>query len=165
PASESTSCRPSATVNQAPGTALSSERPTTLLQNQPVGRSNSCIRSNQLTKMPANSGIMIAHRNGLPLAQAEHSSSQPTVGSAHSAYTGSTARVCPAMASGLAGPSAMVNGLPPWTSTNRLITSRNPSMVRSAAPIAISGATTVAVATFDSTVCASDSGSDFQNST
>jgi len=35
------------------------------------------------TMIPANSGSITAHRNGLDLAQAEHSSSQPAVGSAH----------------------------------------------------------------------------------
>ena len=46
-----------------------------------------------------------------------------------------------------------------------LATSRNPTMVASAAIVAMSGATSSALAAFDSTVCESDSGSDFQNST
>src|SRR5690606_37674569 len=152
-------------VSQLPGTVLSSERPTMWLQNQPEGRSKRRIRSNQLTKMPANTGIMVAHRNGLPLAQAAHSRSQPTVGSDPSAYTGSSARVWPATASGLAGPNTIVTGLPPWTSTNRLIASSSPNITSSAAATASTGATRVAVATLDNTVWVSDSGSDFQNST
>jgi hypothetical protein len=75
----------SALPNQLPGTRLSRARPTMFCQNQPDSRLNTFIRSNQLTKMPLNTGIMIAHRNGLLFAQAEHSSSQPAVGSAHSA--------------------------------------------------------------------------------
>ena len=74
-----------AASNQLPGATLSRVRATTFFQNQSTPGSKACIRSNQLTKMPANTGIMIAHRNGLLRAQAEHSSSQPTVGSAHSA--------------------------------------------------------------------------------
>ena len=54
--------------------------------------------------MPANTGIMIAHRNGLLRAQAEHSSSQPTVGSAHNAYTGMPPTSWTAIVSGFAGP-------------------------------------------------------------
>ncbi len=68
-----------------PGVALSSRRPTTCPQNQPLLRPDSFIRSNQLTMTPANTGSITAHRNGLLLAQAEHSISQPAVGSAHSA--------------------------------------------------------------------------------
>src|SRR3546814_8723430 len=48
-----------------PGTVPSSRRPTMLLQNHELSRLNISIRSNQLTKMPVNSGTMIAHRNGL----------------------------------------------------------------------------------------------------
>ena len=57
-------------------------------QNHADSRLKACITSNQMTKMPANTGIMIAHRNGLLRAQAEHIISQPTVGSAHNTYTG-----------------------------------------------------------------------------
>src|SRR3546814_12140413 len=81
-----------------PGTVPSSRRPTMLLQNHELSRLNISIRSNQLTKMPVNSGTMIAHRNGLLCDHAEHSSSQPTVGNAHNAYTNGRAscreRVC-----------------------------------------------------------------------
>ncbi len=54
-------------------------------QNQPVVRPNSGMILVVLTMTPANSGSITAHRNGLLLAQAEHSSSQPAVGRAHSA--------------------------------------------------------------------------------
>src|SRR3546814_3967256 len=74
-----------------------------LPQNHELSRLNISIRSNQLTKMPVNSGTMIAHRNGLLCDHAEHSSSQPTVGNAHNAYTGIHARVPAAIVSGLAG--------------------------------------------------------------
>ena len=46
-----------------------------------------------------------------------------------------------------------------------LATSRKPIIVASAATVAITGATSRALAAFDSTVCESDNGSDFQNST
>ena len=58
---------------------------TTFFQNQVDSRLKTFIRSNQLTKIPAKAGIMSAQRKGLLRAHAEHSSSQPTVGSAHSA--------------------------------------------------------------------------------
>ena len=135
-----------------PGTTLNSIRATTFFQNQLDSRSNTCIRSNQLTKMPANSGIMIAHRNGLLLDQAEQSISQPTVGNAHSANSGMHAIRVPRIASGLAGPHNSVAGLPPWNITTTLQIAIEPSMVASAASTAITGATTVALATLDSTV-------------
>src|SRR3546814_13755083 len=94
-----------------------------LLQNHELSRLNISIRSNQLTKMPVNSGTMIAHRNGLLCDHAEHSSSQPTVGNAHNAYTGIHARVPAAIVSGLAGSQRRVHGLPPWTNpTTRSMT-------------------------------------------
>src|SRR3546814_14600780 len=103
-----------------PGTVPSSRRPTMLLQNHELSRLNISIRSNQLTKMPVNSGTMIAHRNGLLCDHAEHSSSQPTVGNAHNAYTGIHARVPAAIVSGLAGSHSRVHGLPPWTNTTKI---------------------------------------------
>src|SRR5688500_2141967 len=115
--------------------------------------------------MLANSGIITAHRNGLLRAQAEHSSSQPIAGSAQTAYTGRVATSCAAILSGWAGPHTSVTGLPPCTSTTPLMTTRKPNIVISPAMIASSGATTAALATFDSTVSRSDTGSDFQNST
>ena len=80
------SLKPSAMTRSMPGTMLSSRRPTHVAPEPASRRAlNRSIRSNQLTKMPANSGTMIAHRNGLLRAHAEQNSSQPTVGSAHSA--------------------------------------------------------------------------------
>ena len=134
-------------------------------QNQMVSRLNSCIRSNQVTKMPANTGIMIAHRNGLLLAQDEHSISQPMVGIAHNAYSGMLAIRYPATFSGLAGPHNSVSGLPPCSATMPLEMIRKPIIVSTPAVMARAGATTAALATLDSTVARSDSGSDFQNST
>src|SRR3546814_13888037 len=70
-----------------------------------------------------------------------------------------------AIVSGLAGPHSSVHGLPPWNSTTMLSMTMKPIMVTSEAITARTGATTTALATFESTVCASDTGSDFQNST
>ena len=154
-----------ATSNQVPGTALSRPRATMFFQNQPLSRSNRFMMSNQLMKMPENTGSMIAHRNGLLFDQAEHSSSQPTVGSAHSAYTGIVASIEPASCSGLPGPQTRVIGLPLCSSTNVLSSSRKPNMQAIATPTAISGATSSALAALDSTVSRSETGSDFQNST
>src|SRR5690606_3623714 len=103
-----------------PGTVPSSRRPTMLPQNHVLSSLNNSIRSNQLTKMPANRGTMRAHRNGLLRDHAEHSSSQPTVGRDHSAYTGIQARLLAAIVNGLAGPQSRVQGLPPWNSTTAL---------------------------------------------
>src|SRR3546814_9408787 len=102
-------------------------------------------RSKQLTKMPVNSGTMIAHRNGLLCDHAEHSSSQPTVGNAHSAKTGIQARVPAAIVSGLAGPQSSVHGLPPWHSTTMLSMTMKPMLVTSEAITASTGATTTAL--------------------
>src|SRR3546814_11280438 len=70
-----------------------------------------------------------------------------------------------AIVSGLAGPHSSVHGLPPWNSTTMLSMTMKPIMVTSEAITARTGATTTALATFESTVCASDTGSDFQHST
>src|SRR3546814_856618 len=141
-----------------PGTVPSSRRPTMFFQNHELSRLNVSIRSNQLTKMPVNSGTMIAHRNGLLWDHAEHSSSQPTVGNAHSAYTGIHTRVPAAIVSGLAGSHSSVQGLPPWNITTTLSMTMKPIMMTSEAIAARTGATTTALATFESTVCASDTG-------
>src|SRR5688572_22037160 len=109
-----------AASNQAPGTMLVRLRATMFFQNQAVSRSKACIRSNQPTKMPAKIGMISAHRNGLLLAQDEHSISQPTVGSAQRAYTGIEASRCAQTFSGLAGTQSRVYGLPPCSSTTRL---------------------------------------------
>src|SRR3970040_1709817 len=148
-----------------PGNVPSSRRPTTFDQNPDDSRLKPRIRSNQLTKMPANSGIMIAQRNGLLRAHTEQNLSQPIVGSAHSAYTGIQASMPPTSVSGLAGPQIRVIGLPPCSITTMLIMVMNPISVATAAITASTGATIATLATFDSTVWLSDSGNDFQNST
>ena len=108
---------------------------------------------------------MIAHRNGLLRAHEEQSISQPTVGSAHTAYTGIDAIITPALASGLPGPHSRVSGLPPWASTKPLTSNRKANMVAIHAATASAGATSTALATLDRTVSRSETGSDFQNST
>ena len=109
-----------AASNQVPGATLNKTRATTFFQNQVASRLNNCIMSNQVTKMPAKTGIITAHRNALLRAQAEQSINQPTVGMAHRAYTGSEAIMLPATVSGLAGPHSRVSGLPPCSSTRPL---------------------------------------------
>src|SRR5690606_987373 len=147
------------------GTVPSSARPTMLVQNHEASRLNRSISLNQLTSTPATTGTITAQRNGALRAHTEQSSSQPTVGSAHRAYTGIQAR-CPAMMPiGLAGPQISVQALPPCITTTALIITMKANMVRMATPTAMAGATSTALATFDSTVSVSDSGSDFQNST
>src|SRR3546814_9728633 len=111
----------------APGNALPSKRATTWLQNQPVLSENSCITSNQLTRIPDSTGITNAHRNGLLLAQAEHSINQPTVGKAHTAYTGSDTNNAEATCNGLAGAQTSASGLPPCASTTMLSKMKNPN--------------------------------------
>src|SRR3546814_16668955 len=83
--------------------------------------------------MPVNSGTMIAHRNGLLWDHAEHSSSQPTVGNAHRAYTGIHTRVPAAIVSGLAGSHSSVQGLPPWNITTTQSMTMKPLMITSEA--------------------------------
>src|SRR5690348_1552518 len=93
---------------QVPGNTLNRPRNTMFFQYQPSSRWNTFIRLNQLMRMPENTGIRIAHRNGLLRAQAEHSISQPTAGRAHSAYTGISATRLTATLSGLPGPQTKV---------------------------------------------------------
>ena len=80
-----------------PGQALASARTTTFSQNQALLSENAPMRSNQLTSRPDTTGIAMAQRNGLLFAQAEHSISQPAVGSAHSTYTGIQPNIAPAI--------------------------------------------------------------------
>src|SRR5690606_35900519 len=82
--SKSTFCRYSRSM-KVMGKMLVSARSTMLRKNGQAASSNTPRNCSQATKMPANSGIMIAHRNGLLRAQDEHSISQPMVGMAHSA--------------------------------------------------------------------------------
>lgn len=113
----------------------------------------------------ASSGNSTAHRNGLDVAQAEQNISQPTVGSDHNRLIGTVINSrptrangceCVAMAHGLGTPA--INA-PPMAINHRARPTTRPIA------IAISGASNNAHAALDSTVCVSDTGKDFQNST
>src|SRR5690606_14647691 len=136
-----------------------------LLQNHWASRLNSRITLNMLTKAPESTGTSTAHRKGTLRAQAEHSISQPTVGSAQTAYTGIAASRASEMVSAWPGPQRSSSGLPPWYMTTALNSTRNTSIVAMAMIVASSGMTIVAETIFDSTVSPSDTGSDFQNRT
>ena len=99
------------------------------------------------------------------LAQAEHSISQPAVGSAHSAYRGIQPNIVPTRLKKSSWPQYSVNGLAPLSRMNRLTMTPKPIIVAMPISEASSGPTSSAVASFDSTVSRSDTGSDFQNST
>src|SRR3546814_18531579 len=79
------------------------------------------------SRIPDSTGITNAHRNGLLLAQAEHSINQPTVGKAHTAYTGSDTNNAEATCNGLAGAQTSASGLPPCASTTMLSKMKNPN--------------------------------------
>src|SRR5436190_13463212 len=120
--------------------------------------------SNQLSSAPAITGTPTAHRNGLVRAQAETIISQPTVGSAQTMYTGSM----PSSANGevySSGSASTPNRLTPAVAATMHRIARPMMPVATAIAIVISGAARRAIATFDSTVSWSETGSDFQNST
>ncbi|MNN39817.1 hypothetical protein D3C81_1538690 [compost metagenome] len=119
----------------------------------------------QTVRMSSSSGTPTAHRKTFDLAQLDTISSQPTVGKAHRQYTGSkpNTRSGPRYRPGVASSSA--NTWMPLAASTPLRIRIRASEVRLAAAATISGATSRAMAAFDSTVCASEMGSDFQNST
>ena len=65
------------------------------------------------TKVPTVTGSTVAQRKGTRLAKAEHSISQPMVGSAQMALSGSSSATLPATLSGEALRQITSNGLPP----------------------------------------------------
>src|SRR5690606_652771 len=130
----------------------SSIRATTWFQNQDASRPDISMILAIETNTPASTGTSSAHRNGTLRAQAEHSISQPTVGNAHSAYTGIATSTAIEIHSGLPGPQIHCSGFPPWAMTNPLNTSRKANMVPIAASVASSGTVTVALSALDSTV-------------
>src|SRR5690606_16559243 len=147
------------------GTVPSSIRATMLVQNQLVSRLNSRITLNRLTNTPDRIGTSSAHRNGTLRAQAEHSISQPTVGSAQSAYTGIAASIDSEIISGLPGPQISSQGFPPCIITTALSISRKPNIVAMADSVASTGRGPTPLTTLEATVMPSDTGIDFQNST
>src|SRR4051812_16927918 len=111
----------------------------------------------------ATTGTPTAHRNGFDFAQLDTSISQPTVGSAHTTYTGSRAARRSGDRYRSDDASTTVNRFSPCVlSTMQKMNSRASDATTARASV-IAGATTIAVTAFDSTVIGSDTGSDFQN--
>ncbi len=108
-------------------------------------------------------GTMSAHRNGLLRAAAEHSISQPTVGRAHSAYSGSRASTEPVIRNGCEAVSRPVVPGTPLTVVVSAVTTHSARPMRMPTAVASSGASSRAQATFEPTVAASEIGIDFQN--
>src|SRR3546814_10479984 len=81
------------------------------------------------------------------------------------AYTGSDTNNAEATCNGLDGAQTSASGLPPCASTTMLSKMKNPNPAMMPVTVAISGATTTALASLDNTVSRSDTGNDFQNST
>src|SRR5258708_1483196 len=102
---------------------LSSRRPTTCCQNQPLASDNCSISLTEENATPATTGTKIDHRNGLERTKLETSNSQPSDGSAHSALNGiSTINLihnairCVGDHNG--------SGFMPWNTMNRLMMMR-----------------------------------------
>src|SRR6478736_9857709 len=107
---------------------LRSSRPTTWRQNHVFDKDDTwSISPIQEFSTPAKIGSMTAHRNGLERAKLEHSSSQPMVGSAHKAFTGSIRNSFTHIATRCVGDHSSGNGLIPCSSAYRLIRIRKPS--------------------------------------
>src|SRR5471032_17796 len=151
-------------ANQDSGSTPSSTRAVMLLRNQVPSISMPSARWLHKINSPIASGTPTAHRNTLERAQLDTSSSQPTVGKAHSRYTGSR----PTRRNGDTYKSSWdrvtPNTLVPCISSTMplIVSSSSDSAMQT--PNTINGATTSAVAAFDNTVMVSDTGSDFQNS-
>lgn len=136
-----------------------------MYQIQPIGSDTPGIAERMLSITQASSGNSTAHRNGLLLAQAEQNISQPTVGSAHNRLIGTVFSNSHSSENGCEWvASAHGLGTPAIKAPTMAI---NHSAMPTAAPIAmeISGASSNAQAALDNTVCTSDTGNDFQNST
>src|SRR5450830_278757 len=118
----------------------------------------------QATSTISSKGTPTAQMNTFERAQLDTINSQPTVGNAHRQYTGSKPNSC----SGLRYKPGDFNRS---ANTQMSCTARMPASissmaneVRLALASTITGVTSRAMATFDSTVCTSETGSDFQNS-
>src|SRR6185437_981480 len=149
-------------VSQPPGKTLSRTRPSTSRQYQLLDTFSVPSRLNQPIAMPMATGTTTAHRNGLLRAQAEHSINQPTVGSAHNRYNGIEPTRFIITCNGCDSVSRCHTPTPCSESVSaNSISIRMPVTVPTTT--AMNGATTVAAMTLESTVAASETGSDFQN--
>src|SRR6185369_5829905 len=99
----------------------SNSRPTMFCQNQVLVSVMVFSRPNHEFSTPAMIGSATAQRNGLERAKLEHSSSQPTLGSAHSALTGMISTSLNHKANRWVGDHSSGNGLIPCSSAYRLI--------------------------------------------
>ena len=147
------------------GKMLNRPRANTSFQYQVSGIDRLDSASNQVSRMPAMTGTNTAHRKGLPRAQLDTSISQPMLGSAQIAFTGMPASITPHSFSGSAGPHSSFIGLTSLIQKKPPITASISRCSRMPAAQAIAGASRVAATILVSTVCTSDTGIDFQNST
>ena len=151
-------------ISQEPGTTPSRMRSTILAVYQAVSKPRCRPFSAHSISRALITGVPTAHRKTLERAQLDTISSQPTVGSAHSAYTGSSATMRSGVRYRSGDSSRAPNILVPCAISAMQPAARITSDITTAMPSVIRGATTTAISTFDSTVVRSDTGSDFQNS-
>ena len=149
---------------QLPGITLIRPRNTATYHSSPWGTPRPVTRPSTLTMVQARIGTSTAHRNGLLRTKAEQNISQPTVGSDHSSCSGRDASRRPVTAKGWAWVMmASGCGMPPAAMAT-IATSHSTRPTSRPIASASSGASSRAQAALESTVCASDTGMDFQNS-